>query len=137
MAAVQWDCGASGVIPVSMAVGSDETARKAGGSESQGSACSLRVGPWLWFLLIGYIGQQGNLSGPLDGLRQLALMDGAGACGPAGQNLASLGQKAAQLDGVLIVDLLALVHAKLTHLPALAPPGLAVIICQGLKPPLF
>jgi len=48
-------------------------------------------------------------------------MHGAGAGGPAGQDLGTLGDEAAQLGGVLIVDMLALLGAELADLAALAP----------------
>ena len=72
------------------------------------------------FVLVGHVGQQSNLAGALDGLRQLALMHGAGAGGSAGQNLGALGYKAAQLGGILVVDGLALLSAELADLAALA-----------------
>ena len=43
--------------------------------------------------LVGDVGQQGDLTGALDGLGQLTLMHGAGAGGPAGQDLGALGNK--------------------------------------------
>ena len=70
---------------------------------------------------VGDVGQQGDLTSPLDGLRQLALMHGAGAGGSAGQNLGTLRDEAAQLGGVLIINVLALLGAELADLAALAP----------------
>src|SRR5699024_2046590 len=50
-------------------------------------------------------------------------MHGAGAGGAAGQDLAALGDEAAQLGGVLVVNMLALVHAELADLLALPGRG--------------
>ena len=61
-------------------------------------------GPCRSSILLGDEGQQSDLTGPLDGLGQLALMHGAGAGGSAGQNLGPLGNEAAQLGGILVVD---------------------------------
>ena len=47
-------------------------------------------------------------------------MVGAGAGGAAGQDLAALGQILTQLDGVLVVDILGLIHTELADLSALA-----------------
>jgi len=58
-------------------------------------------------------------------------MLGAGSCGSAGQNLAALGHEAAELCGVLIVDVLALIDAELANLPALAVLTLITIESQG------
>ena len=74
--------------------------------------------------LFGDEGEQSDLTGALDGLGQLTLMHrrryrwfcGAGSC-------RTLGDEAAQLGGVLIVDILALVNAELAHLSALAGSG--------------
>ena len=46
-------------------------------------------------------------------------MHGAGAGGSAGQNLGALGNEAAQLGGILVVDILALVNTELANLFAL------------------
>ena len=70
--------------------------------------------------LFGDEGEQSDLTGALDGLGQLTLMHRAGTGGSAGQDLRTLGDEAAQLGGVLIVDILALVNAELAHLFALA-----------------
>ena len=75
------------------------------------------------FHLLGDIGQQGKLAGPLDGLGQLALMHGAGAGGPAGQDLGALGNEPAQLGGILVINVITLVHAELANLLALAVHG--------------
>ena len=73
--------------------------------------------------VVGDVGQQSDLTGPLDGLSQLTLMHGAGAGGPAGQDLGALGNKPTQLGSILIIDELALVRAELADLTALAAHG--------------
>ena len=70
--------------------------------------------------LFGDEGEQSDLTGALDGLGQLTLMHRAGTGGSAGQDLRTLGDEAAQLGGVLLVDILGLVNAELAHLFALA-----------------
>ena len=75
--------------------------------------------------LFGHEGQQSDLTGPLDGLGQLTLMHGAGAGGSPGQDLGPLGDVAAQLGGILVIDGLALVHTELADLAALAVHGTA------------
>ena len=70
---------------------------------------------------VGDVGQQGDLTGPLDSQGQLALMHGAGAGGPAGQDLGTLRQETAQLGRVLVINALALFSAELADLAALAP----------------
>lgn len=70
--------------------------------------------------LFGDEGQQSDLTGALDRLGQLTLMHGTGAGGPAGQDLGALGNEAAQLGGILVVDIFALVNAELADLAALA-----------------
>lgn len=77
-------------------------------------------GPYGVKNLLGDEGQQSDLTGPLDGLGQLTLMHGAGAGGPAGQDLGPLRNEAAQLGGILVIDILALVDAELANLLALA-----------------
>ena len=70
--------------------------------------------------LVGHEGQQRDLTGALDGLSELTLVHGAGAGGPAGQDLGTLRDKAAQLGGVFVIDILAFVRAELADLAALA-----------------
>ena len=86
------------------------------------------------FVLLGDEGQQSDLTGALDGLGQLALMHGAGTGGAARQDLGALGDEAAQLGGVLIVDILALVNAELAHLFALAvrPPARGALFSRSI-----
>ena len=80
----------------------------------------VSLGLFLMTNLLGNEGQQSDLTGTLDGLGQLTLMHRAGTGGTAGQDLGALADEAAQLGGVLIVDILALVNAELAHLFALA-----------------
>ena len=47
-------------------------------------------------LLVSDVGQQGDLTGTLDGGGQVTLVSGAGTGGTAGQNLAALGQVTAE-----------------------------------------
>ena len=70
--------------------------------------------------LVCYVGQQGDLTGALDGLGQLTLMHGAGAGGPAGQDLGTLRNETTQLGGVLIINALALLGAELADLTAVS-----------------
>jgi len=57
----------------------------------------------------------------------------AGTGGTAGQYLAALGEEAAKLGGVLVIYMLALIHAKLANLFALAVLVVLFLIeCQGL-----
>ena len=51
--------------------------------------------------LVQHVGQQSDLTGALNGGGQLTLMHRAGAGGAMGQDLAALGDIAAQLLGVL------------------------------------
>ena len=69
--------------------------------------------------LLGNEGQQSDLTGTLDGLGQLTLMHSTGTGGTAGQDLGALADEAAQLGGILIIDMLALIHAELANLTAL------------------
>jgi hypothetical protein len=72
------------------------------------------------FRLVRNVRQQGDLTGALNGDHQLALVLGADTGRPAGQDLAALGNIAADLRGVLIIYRLALVDAELTYFSALA-----------------
>ena len=70
--------------------------------------------------LLGNEGQQSDLTGTLDGLGQLALMHSTGTGGTAGQDLGAPADEAAQLGSILIIDMLALIHAELANLLPLA-----------------
>ena len=76
---------------------------------------------------VSHIGQQGDLTGALDGDGQLTLMHGTGAGGTTGQDLAALGNVTAQFCGILIIDLLNLVHAEGTNLSALTAARTSII----------
>ena len=76
--------------------------------------------------LLGHEGQQGDLTGALDGDGQLALMSCAGAGRAAGQDLAALGRVAAELCRILEVNARSLVNAEVTNLLALARTSLIV-----------
>src|SRR3954463_13140377 len=69
---------------------------------------------------IADVGQQRDLSRPLDRLGELVLVATAGTADPAGADLAALGHEAAQGRDVLVVDLLDLVLAVRA---GLAPAG--------------
>jgi hypothetical protein len=84
------------------------------------------------------VGQQGDLTGAFDGDHQLALVLGADACRPAGQDLAALGNVAANSRRVFIINVLSLIDAELTYFPAFAAVTSAVsavsafsIVSQG------
>lgn len=92
--------------------------------------------------LFHYIRQKSNLTSPLDRLRKLALMCGAGSGCAAGQNLSALGEEAAKLHSILVVYMLVSIDAKLTYLFALmifihfisavsVVSTISIIICQG------
>ena len=63
--------------------------------------------------------QQRDLAGTLDRHGQLTLMDGAGTGRAARKDLAALGQIAAQLRRILVIDLSDLVDAEAANLLAL------------------
>ena len=69
--------------------------------------------------LFSHVGQQGDGPCALDGDGQLTLMSSAGAGGTAGQDLAALGQIAAQFGRILVIDMLDLIHAEAAYLLAL------------------
>ena len=69
---------------------------------------------------VGHVRQEGDLTRSLDGLGELTLMHRAGTGRAARQNLAALGQVAAETGSVLIVDKGALVHTELANFSAFA-----------------
>src|SRR5690606_19970069 len=77
------------------------------------------------------VGQQRDLTGPLDGPGQLALMAGAVARNAPGQNLRPLRKEAAQPPRVLVVHLAHFVDAECANF---APPA-APILCHRSRPP--
>ena len=84
-----------------------------------------------WELLIcksvGHIGQESDLTGSLDSLGELALMHCAGTGSTTGKDLAALGNVAAKLCSILIVDAGGLIYAKLADFSALAVFGIVLI----------
>ncbi len=56
----------------------------------------------------------------LDGHRQLALMEGAGACDAAGNDLRALGHIFAQAGNIFVIDVLDAVYAEAANLLAAA-----------------
>ncbi len=101
----------AGSLPsLRMAVRRHDTTQKRSLGISKG-ALSL----YDWYELIQHVRQESDLAGALDRLGQLALMHGAGTGGAARQDLAALGQVAAQLGGVLIINISRLVHAELAN----------------------
>jgi hypothetical protein len=89
--------------------------------------------------LISNVRQQCNLPRALYRHHELALVRGADAGRSARQNLAALGNEAAELNGVLVIYRLRLVNAKLAYLSALAGVGSVVVSfsCQGVAPPVI
>ena len=79
-----------------------------------------RCGSWLCFSIesIGGVGHQGHGAGALDRHGQLALVLGAGAGHAAGQNLAALAGEPAKPSDILVIDVLNLIYAESTDLPA-------------------
>src|SRR3712207_4318202 len=65
-----------------------------------------------------YIGQEGHVSGALDGGAEAALVTGAGPGLAARFDLAALGEVAAQARHVLVIDLLHAVYAEGAYLAA-------------------
>ena len=78
--------------------------------------------------LIRDVGQKSDLSGTLDCLSQLTLMHGAGTGSTAGENLAALGEKAAKLRGILIINKSGLLRTELANLSAAA--GLRIVFIK-------
>ena len=79
------------------------------------------------------VGQQSDLTGPLDGGGQVPLMGCAGTGGTAGQNLAALGQVTAELGGVLVIDAGHLVHAERANLLALPGTHSTLFVGHGFS----
>src|SRR6266403_1608552 len=87
-----------------------------------------------------HVRQQGHRAGVLDGVGELALMPRAAARDPARNDLAALGDEAAQATHVLVVDEVDLVRAELANLPPAEPPALerllgyrngSALLCQN------
>src|SRR6266545_4946013 len=92
-------------------------------------------------VLVGrHVRQQGHRAGTLDGVGELALMARAAARDPARDDLAALGDEAAQTTHVLVVDEVDLVCAELANLPPPEPAALhgllngrnrSALLCQN------
>ena len=81
--------------------------------------------------LIGYVRQKSDLTGSLYCLGKLALMHCAGTGSAAGQNLAALGDIAAELCNIFIVDVGSLIYAKLANFSTFAVLGIVLIKSQS------
>ena len=83
--------------------------------------------------LVAYIRHQGHMARALDGHRQLALMEGAGACDAAGNDLRALGHIFAQAGNIFVVDVLDAVYAEAANLLAAAAlrPAAKFTGCSG------
>lgn len=86
--------------------------------------------------LVGHVRQEGDLTRSLDGLGELALVHRAGTGRAARQDLAALGQEAAKLRGVFVVDISALVNTELANFSAFAVLALISVKSQDCNPPL-
>jgi hypothetical protein len=85
---------------------------------------------------VGDVGQQSDLTSALDGLGQLTLVHSASAGGSPGQDLGALGEEAAQLGSVLIIDVLNLIDTESTDLTAFTAAARAFSIhSHDSKPP--
>lgn len=86
------------------------------------------------------VGQKGQVPSSLDGHRQTSLVFGTGSCPTARLDLASIGEKAAQKFGALVVYDINLVCAKGTYSAAGdEPPSLATTgpLVPSVPYPLF
>src|SRR5687767_4834705 len=82
-------------------------------------------------LVRGHVRQQRHRACALDGVSQLALVSRAAARDAAGNDLAPLGDEAAQPAHVLVVDEIDLVRAELTDLPSPEPATLDWLADRG------
>src|SRR5207244_13040814 len=82
-------------------------------------------------LLGGYVRQQGHRARALDGVGELALVARAAAGDPARDDLAALGDQAAQAAHVLVVDEVDLVSAELADLPPAEPAAFDGLLNRG------
>src|SRR5438445_3030257 len=76
-------------------------------------------------------GQERDVARPLDGERELALVLGAGAEHPPGQDLAPLGHEPREQLHVLVVDVVDLVRAELADLPPAEQVALARVLAAA------
>src|SRR5947209_8057135 len=67
---------------------------------------------------LGHVGQQRELTRPLDGPRDLVLVATTCASDPTGPDLPALGDEAPKGGKILVVDLVHLIAAIRTRLPA-------------------
>ncbi len=70
-------------------------------------------------LLFSCVRQQRHLTGPFDGTSQLALVLGRRSSYPPWQNFAPFADKLLQQFDIFIVDVVNVVHGKVTHFTAL------------------
>src|SRR5688500_6057428 len=75
-------------------------------------------------LVRGHVRQQGDRAGALDRVREVALVPRAAAGDAARDDLAALGDQAAQPAHVLVIDEIDLVRAELADLPPAEPAAL-------------
>ena len=78
-----------------------------------------------------HVGHKSDLTCSLDSLGELTLMHSANTGGAARQDLAALGDIAAELCGVLIVDRGCLINTELANFSALAVLGIILIESQS------
>ncbi len=76
-------------------------------------ACTDSAG---FFILVGYVGEQGHLSCPLDSYVELSLVESTGAGYTSGQYLCSLGDELSELCYVLVINAVYLVLAEDAYL---------------------
>src|SRR5262245_33594189 len=76
----------------------------------------------------GHVRQERHRAGPLDGVRQLALMPGAAARDPTRNDLAALRDQAAQAPDVLVIDEVDLVRTELADLAPAEPASLCRLL---------
>src|SRR5688572_2821113 len=75
-------------------------------------------------LVRGHVRQQGHRAGALDRVREIALVARAAAGDAARNDLAALGDQAAEPAHVLVIDEIDLVRAELADLPPAEPAAL-------------
>ena len=92
-------------------------------AQNKTKARTVRCAPsFFWFSKnsVADIGQQGDLACALNGDGQLSLMLCASAGNAAGQDLCALADMLSQACGILIIDMIDLLSAKLANLFSLA-----------------
>ena len=78
-----------------------------------------------------HVGHKSDLTCSLDSLGELTLMHSANTGGAARQDLAALGDIAAELCNIFIVDVGSLIYAKLANFSAFAVLGIVLIKSQS------